>query len=91
MKGKKQLALVLAATTCFGLVACNKQAEPTAPDYSVYSHKFSFYCYNPPNDGTWYVDRENDKKMYAGEDFRTVERYKEYKDCGFDILMMQSS
>ncbi|MBQ8685726.1 MAG: hypothetical protein IJ514_06125 [Clostridia bacterium] len=97
MKFKKQIALALAATSCLSLVACNKQVTPTvtptAPDYSAYSHKLSFYCYNPPNDGTWNIDKTKTPAVRgsAGEDFRTVERYKEYKDCGFDILMMQSS
>ena len=94
MRLKRYIALALTATSLLSLVACNQQvAEPTAPDYSAYNHKMSFYCYNPPNDGTWYIDKTQNPavKGTAGEDFRTVERYKEYKDCGFDILMMQSS
>ncbi|MBO5479923.1 MAG: hypothetical protein J6A63_01880 [Clostridia bacterium] len=64
-----------------------------APDYSAYKHQFSFYCYTPPNDGTWNEDlnRTPPIRGWAGEDFRTVERYKEYKDCGFDILLMQTA
>ncbi|MBQ8685725.1 MAG: hypothetical protein IJ514_06120 [Clostridia bacterium] len=63
------------------------------PDYSAYKHRFDFYCYTPPNDGTWNVDLTQDPvlRASAGEDFRTVERYKEYKACGFDILLMQSA
>ena len=45
--------------------------------------KFNFYSYSPPNDGHWYIDG---KEYYVGQDFRTVERYKEYKDIGFNIL-----
>ena len=64
-----------------------------APDYSAYQHKFEFYCYTPPNDGMWNEDKTKTPAVQAsaGEDFRTVERYKEYKDCGFDILLMQSA
>jgi hypothetical protein len=43
----------------------------------------------PPNDGTWYAN--DGTPMYAGEDYRNTARYKEYKDCGFDLLMMQHS
>lgn len=61
----------------------------TVPDYSGYDHKFECYCYAPPTDGTWVAEGGEIKS--AGQDFRTVERYKEYKDCGFDILLMQSA
>ena len=63
--------------------------DDNAPDYSGYDNQFLFYCYMPPNDGTWTAD--DGTPMYAGEDFRTTERYQEYKDCGFDLLMMQHS
>ena len=86
---KKQIAMLLAATTCLSVAACDLGEEPTPPDYSSYSHRFNFYCYAPPNAGTWKAD--DGSTMYAGEDYRTVERYKEYKDCGFDTLMVQSS
>ena len=85
---KKQIAMLLAATTCLSVAACDLE-EPTPPDYSSYSNRFNFYCYAPPNAGTWKAD--DGSTMYSGEDFRTVERYKEYKDCGFDTLMVQSS
>ncbi len=48
--------------------------------------KFGLYGYSPPNDGSYTVDGE---MRSTGEDYRTVERYKEYKDCGFNILLMQ--
>lgn len=48
--------------------------------------QFSFYGYSSPNSGKYYVD-ETEYSM--GEDFRTVKRYKEYKDVGFDILLLQ--
>ena len=41
------------------------------------------YAYDCPDIGKWKID---DVEFDCGEDFRTVERYKEYKDAGFTIL-----
>ncbi len=48
--------------------------------------QFDLYGYSPPTDGTYTVDGE---LKTTGEDYRTVERYKEYQECGFNILLMQ--
>lgn len=48
--------------------------------------QFNFYCYNPPTSGLFYV---NDFEYFAGEDFRSVERYKQYKAMGNDKLMLR--
>ena len=48
--------------------------------------EFPIYGYSPPPQGEWWID----DTTFTTEDFRTVERYKEYKDCGFNILFMQS-
>ena len=47
---------------------------------------FDFYGYCPPTDGKYYIG--NDEYFY-GEDYRTVKRYKEYKNVGFNILLLQ--
>ena len=47
---------------------------------------FSFYGYNPPTAGIYEI---GGVKYFIGEDFRTVKRYKEYKNVGFDILLLQ--
>ncbi len=74
---------------CVGLsLAClctTSACKPTlrnAPDYSNSTLQFEFYAYRGPTDGTW---REDGKEYTSGEDFRTVERYKEYKDAGMTI------
>lgn len=41
-------------------------------------------AYTPPTNGKLNI---SGIKYYMGEDFRTLERYKEYRDCGFDIIM----
>ncbi len=45
------------------------------------------YGYSPPPDGQWQLD----DTVYTTEDFRTVEKYKEYKDCGFNVLFLQGT
>ncbi len=50
--------------------------------------QFDFYAYNGPTDGTW---REHGQDFFAGQDFRTVERLKEYKDAGMTIYMPQNA
>lgn len=45
-----------------------------------------FYGYNSPSNGEYYADGE----VYTlGEDYRSVKRYKEYKNVGFNILLLQ--
>ncbi len=44
---------------------------------------YHFYCYNCPNHGEHHY---NGYTYTFGEDHRSVKRYKEYLDCGFDIL-----
>ncbi len=48
--------------------------------------KFSFFAYNPPTSGTYKI---NGYLYKGGEDFRSVKRFKEYKNCGFDIVQMR--
>ena len=47
--------------------------------------KLDMYAYVCPTNGE-YVD-ERGEKLFNG-DFRTEERYREYKDCGFDTLLL---
>ncbi len=48
--------------------------------------QFDFYGYNSPSDGIYEIDGF---QYFTGEDFRSVKRYKEYKDVGFNILLLQ--
>ena len=47
---------------------------------------FEFYGYNTPTSGKYYIDGN---EYNVGEDFRTVKRFKEYKNTGFTILLLQ--
>ena len=48
--------------------------------------KFSFFAYNPPTSGTYTI---NGYTYKSGEDFRSVTRCKEYKNCGFDMIQLR--
>ncbi len=48
--------------------------------------KYTFYAYNSPTSGTFFDD---DDVYYYAEDFRTVKKYREYKNAGFDYLLLQ--
>lgn len=48
--------------------------------------RMGIYAYHCPTDGNVYYDGV---KYNVGQDFRTVERYKEYKDAGFNIFFPQ--
>ncbi len=90
MKKKMQRIAVglLAGMLALGGVGCKKEEGKTAPDYSASTLQFDFYGYSSPTDGTW---TEDGITMSAGQDFRTVERFKEYKDAGMTIYFPQAA
>lgn len=47
---------------------------------------FCFYGYNPPTSGKYEIGGVT---YFSGEDYRSVKRYKEYMNAGFDILLLQ--
>ena len=51
--------------------------------------RFDIYGYSPPSKLDIGID--GGLVLQTGLEFRTVERYKEYKDAGFNVLLMQSS
>ena len=46
---------------------------------------FDFYGYNAPTWGRYYHDGQT---YFLGEDFRSVKRYKEYKNIGFNMCLL---
>lgn len=99
---KKALALSLVSLVlCFSFAACGESgtkqpassgmtantADPTgAPDYSSSTKKLNMYAFLGPTDGSS-ATTTNGTKIKT-QDFRTKERYQEYKDCGFDVLLL---
>lgn len=49
------------------------------------SKQFPLYGYSGPHSGNWNLDGVN---YFTGEDFRNVKRFKEYKDAGFNRIML---
>ncbi len=70
----------------------NNEYFKNAPDYSSSDKSISLYTYAPPGDGIYTIDgkpyqiTDEDGKPVT---FQTVEKYQEYKDCGFDVIMFQ--
>ena len=56
------------------------------PDYSVKHNRLNMYAHVGPTNGN-YVD-ENGVSHYTGEDYRTPERFREYKALGLDTLLL---
>lgn len=60
---------------------------PPAPDYSDSKLQYDFYGYSAAIDG-WTIDGV---KYSSGNDYKSVERIKEYKDAGMTIYFPQSA
>ena len=86
---KKFLSIILAIVSVVSVAisGCSQNAwKEQAPDYSSSQLQFDFYGYSSASNGKWNIDGiEYD----AGQDFRTVERVREYKDTGMTIYMPQ--
>ena len=88
------IALLFAATIALTMFGCggkkggNSVDLSGAPDYSGSTGEFLTYGYTGPTDGTWFRD---DEQYNTGEDYRTTERYAEYKDAGFNVLLLQGN
>lgn len=56
------------------------------PDYSNCAKEIDLYAFYGPSDGKYM----NGTPMGDGTDFRIKERYQEYKDCGFNVLLLEN-
>lgn len=86
----KILTLAMAGIlTCTTFIGCSQEeAHPTVPDYSANGKQFSFFCYGNLSDGQYTItDSSGNETTVDYGDMRTVEKYREYKECGFDIIM----
>ena len=91
---KRLLSFLLALTFCltfaFTAISCNREnagdaSSKGAPDYSESTKKMNMYAFLGPTTGSFTT--QNGDKVNIG-DQRTLERYKEYKECGFDVLLL---
>ena len=85
---KKILSIVLAlAFSLSTLVGCAPSGDITKyPDYSDSTTNINLYALYGPSNGK----KTGGAIMGDGTDFRTKERYQEYKDAGFNILIIEN-
>ena len=85
-KYKKIVSWLLAASVVFTVGCSPIGPVGIAPDYSDATYQFEFYDYGGPTDGAY---NEYGVNYHTGEDYRTVERFKEYKDSGMTLYFPQ--
>ena len=78
------IMLCIIISVCM-FTGCEKELPVSLPDYSANTDRFEFFTYTSPTDGYYYIDG---LEYYSGEDFTSVERYKEMLDCGFTMLYL---
>lgn len=81
--------LLVASISLMLLAGCNtsetiKPAKNT-PDYSASKTKMNMYAYIGPTNGSYRTS--TGQQLYSGE-HRNLQTYQEYKDCGFDTLLL---
>lgn len=82
------LASALSAIFLFSGCGAKSADLSGAPDYSGEIGEFITYGYTGPTNGTWFRD---DEQYNTGVDYRTVERYQEYKEAGLNTLLLQGN
>ncbi len=97
---KRFFCKILSAALCFAVVlsmligfGCEGSAQLSqeelkekAPDYSSSDLSLHMYAHVGPTNGH-YTDVTG-QAQFTGEDYRTVERYQEYKDMGEETLLL---
>ena len=87
---KKLISFLLMGCLLFSAAACNGGGTgKPAPDYSDSEALMERYGFVGPTNGR-YTD-VNGNNQFTGEDYRTEERLREYKECGFDVLLLQGN
>jgi len=85
---KKFCKLSLLSASIFA-VSCGSGGDPVKsiiPDYSKFNDQFTTWAYASPINGKY---KENGIEIDMHTDFRTVDRYKEYKESGLNTMMLQ--
>ncbi len=90
MNFRKIVTLALAGIlTCATFSGCATKVEhPTLPDYASNGKQFTFFAYGQLNNGRYKVTDVLGNETYVEYgDMRTLEKVKEHKDCGFNMIM----
>lgn len=86
---KNKLLFVLPVVTLLSVTSCAQTSLDllkNAPDYSQSTGQFLTFAYASPTNGIYRIDGED---YYTGENYQTVERYREYKAAGLNTMMIQ--
>lgn len=92
MKKTYKYALSLLSVALLAVTGCSSKnvtidLNNNAPDYTHKKAEFMTFGYTPPTNGKYY---ENGLEINTGVDYRTKERYQEYKEAGLNVLMLQN-
>ena len=81
------MAFVISFSTFAGCGA--QEAEhPMLPDYASNGKQFTLFTYGNLNNGIYtVVDKDGETSIVDYGTNQTVEKYKEYLECGFNVLM----
>ncbi len=90
---KRMMAVALSVALLGSMVGCDEGGGQTAdpskatavPDYSDSNARMNMYAYVGPTPGNYTTAAG---QQVFGGDNRSVETYQEYKDCGFDTLLL---
>ena len=90
---KQAMAVVLSVALLGSIVGCTPKggqpADPSkateVPDYSDCDARMNMYAYVGPTPGNYTTAAG--QQVYGGDN-RSAETYQEYKDCGFDTLLL---
>ncbi len=63
----------------------NTNISKNVPDYSNSEKRMNLYAYRGSSDGV-FTNEKGD--MIGYQDYRTIEEFKRYKDCGFDVMFI---
>ena len=84
--------MILTMSTLVGTGCATETVDISDNPYTKYykdnTHEFDFYACHTPVPGKFWFDGVVVEEY---EDFRTAERYKEYADCGFNIVYIQGN
>ena len=83
-----KIASIALSIISFSSIACGcANGDKTQyPNYFNSTENIKMYAFYGPGNGLY----RDGTPMGDGTDMRTKERYQEYKDCGFDILLLEN-
>lgn len=82
----KLLSIALSCVVTLSVLSIFGGCKLDVPDYSDSTTNINLYAFYGPTNGK----KSGGRLMGDGTDQRTIERYQEYKDAGFNILLIEN-